>query len=166
MSRSHKKNTQEMKLIIGLFVFTACISAALFFIFKSTPVQEFLHGGTLAHDTVINTPKGAIFVEIADTDSARELGLSFKKKISTDEGMLFVFDTPGNYAFWMKDMNFPLDIIWLDENGRVVKIEGNVAPSTYPGYFVNDAKAKYVLEISASTSEKLGIYLGTKLKLK
>ena len=62
-------------------------------------------------------------IEIADTGKKREQGLSGKNNIGGDYGMLFIFEKPGFYAFWMKDMNFAIDIIWLDENYTVVGIK-------------------------------------------
>lgn len=82
--------------------------------------------------------------------------------------MLFVFDVPGKYGFWMKDMRFPIDMVWISQDGTVVHIEREVSPSTYfdfnpPKTFVNTPDAKYVLEMASGTSEKYGLYLGTKV---
>jgi uncharacterized membrane protein (UPF0127 family) len=110
-------------------------------------------------------PKGALEVEVADTISSRELGLSGRKKMNDDEGMLFVFDTPGRYGFWMKDMQFPLDIAWINQNGIVVYIERNVTPETYPKAFINQSEALYVLEVNAGLMEKFGLYMGSKIKI-
>ncbi len=116
------------------------------------------------HDVTVLMPKGALQVEVVDTKSSRALGLSGRSKLQDDEGMLFIFDNPGKYGFWMKDMNFPLDIVWVDQNGVVVWIERNLSPDTYPQAYMNKADAKYVLEINASSSEKFGLYLGSKVK--
>lgn len=117
------------------------------------------------HDVTILMPKGAIEVEVADTKASRERGLSGKQKMGDDEGLLFVFDAPGRYGFWMKDMNFALDIIWINQNGVVVAIERGVTPESYPQTFINDAEASYVLEINAGLAEKFGLYLGSKVKI-
>lgn len=117
------------------------------------------------HDVTLLMPKGALEVEVADTISSRELGLSGRKKLNDDEGMLFVFDTPGRYGFWMKDMQFPLDIAWINQNGIVVYIERNVTPETYPKAFINQSEALYVLEVNAGLLEKFGLYMGSKIKI-
>jgi uncharacterized membrane protein (UPF0127 family) len=110
-------------------------------------------------------PKGAIEVEVANTKASRELGLSGRKSMTDDEGLLFVFDTPGRYGFWMKDMKFPLDIIWINQNGIVVDIERNLTPDTYPKPYINDSDATYVLEINAGLAQHFGLYLGSKVKI-
>lgn len=164
MSKKTKTNRGKNTLkVILLFFVVFAISGGSFFIFKSKGVQGLMFNKNIRYDVVIKTPNGLINTEVADSDSARERGLSFRKSMQDSEGMLFIFEVPGRQAFWMKDMNFPLDILWLDEEGRVVYMEENVAVSTYPGYFVNKPKAKYVFEINAGMANKLGIYLGTKL---
>lgn len=117
------------------------------------------------HDVTILMPKGALEVEMVDTPASRELGLSGRTTMGDDEGMLFVFDDPGRYGFWMKDMKFPLDIIWINQNGVVVSIERELTPGSYPKAFTNQADASYVLEIKSGMSERFGLYLGSKIKI-
>lgn len=99
-------------------------------------------------------------VEAADTDAERTLGLSGRNELSEDRGLLFVFPTSGNHGIWMKDMNFPIDIIWLDEDKKVVHIEREVRPETFPYVFYPKAPAKYVLEVANTSSFDLGIDIG------
>ncbi len=68
-----------------------------------------------------------INAEVADTAEERRQGLSGKDSLSANSGMLFVFDGKTKNPFWMKDMNFPIDIIWIDE-GKIVGIEKNAQP--------------------------------------
>ncbi len=117
------------------------------------------------HDMMIAMPHGTMTVEVADTKSSRELGLSGRLMMGRHEGMLFVFPVPGRYGFWMKDMNFPLDIIWINQNGIVVEVERNADPSSYPKTFMNSSPASYVLELSAGEAEKQGVYIGSKIKM-
>lgn len=164
MSKKTKTNKSKDILKVALLFFVVfVISAFSFSIFKSKDIQGLVFNKEIRYDVVVKTPNGVINTEVADNDAKRERGLSFRKSMQDSEGMLFIFDVSGRQAFWMKDMNFPLDILWLDEEGRVVYMEENVATSTYPGYFVNEPKAKYVFEINAGLANKLGIYLGTKL---
>lgn len=111
-----------------------------------------------------------VFLEVANTPESRELGLSRRTSLAVDEGMLFVFDELGHYAFWMKDMEFPIDIIWLDQDGIVVNVENNATPASYfetkpPKVFINRPSALYVLELKAGEASEDGVYLGTKIKL-
>lgn len=115
-------------------------------------------------------PHGTIYAEVADTPQSRAQGLSGRTGLKEDEGMLFVFDQPGKYGFWMKDMLFPIDMVWISADGTVVYVEQNISPDTYfnsepPQTFVNEASAKYVLELSANQAEKYGLYLGAKVRI-
>jgi len=65
--------------------------------------------------------------------------------------MLFVFENPGIHGIWMKDMKFPIDIIWLDKDMSVISKELNVSPDTYPQVFYPSREAYYVLEVKAGT---------------
>lgn len=117
------------------------------------------------HNLTITMPNGAITAEIADTQSSRELGLSGRKVMEANHGLLFVFDVPGRYGFWMKDMLFPLDIIWINQDGLVVEVERNVKPESYPKTFINTSPASFVLEINAGKAEEEGVFIGSKVKI-
>lgn len=118
----------------------------------------------------ITLPKGEVYAEIVDTPQSRAQGLSERKGLAEDEGMLFVFEHPGKYGFWMKDMLFSIDIVWISEDGTVVHVEHSVTPETYskntsPQTFINTPDAKYVLELASGRADAFGLYLGTKVKI-
>ena len=69
-----------------------------------------------------------VTMAIASTDEQRIRGLSVIEKMNENEGMLFLFDKPSKQGFWMNKMNFPIDIIWLDSNNKVVHIEKQLEP--------------------------------------
>ncbi len=101
-------------------------------------------------------------VEVADTPAEREQGLSNHVPLAEGHGMFFIFDTPGQYGFWMKEMLFPLDIVWIDENGKVIGVERNILPETYPNQiFMPKSPIKYVLEINSGEALRFGIDIGT-----
>lgn len=103
----------------------------------------------------------AVFqVEVAQTQEERSRGLSGRAGMKDNQGMLFVFDQAAFQNFWMKDMKFPIDIIWMDGGFQVVDITRNLSPQTYPKTFTSLSPAKYVLEINAGLSEKNNILLG------
>lgn len=107
--------------------------------------------------------KGIKFsVNIADTDQERVQGLSGTQYLNDDQGMFFIFEKPGYYGIWMKEMMFPIDIIFLDESLIVVDIKKDISPDTYPEVFKPRAKAKYVLEINGGVSDKNGFMIGDK----
>ena len=103
--------------------------------------------------------------EVMSTPEGRERGLMSRDGLADDQGMLFIFDEPGDYPFWMKNMNFPIDIIWLDEVKTVVHAELNVPPCikdpcpVYPPH----VKALYVLEIASGEAVASGIKIGEQL---
>ncbi len=103
--------------------------------------------------------------EIAETTEQRVRGLSGRVQLGKDEGMLFVFSVPGTYAIWMPDMNFPIDIIWLDENMNVVDIKEHATPESYPEKFKPNKPASYVLEVSSGYVKEKGIQVGTKVAI-
>jgi uncharacterized membrane protein (UPF0127 family) len=99
-------------------------------------------------------------VEVADTTYLQEKGLSGHAPLSENEGMLFIFNKPDTYGFWMKDMLFPLDIIWIGADMHVVHIENSLAPETYPTVYYPQSPALYVLEVSAGEAQKHNIKIG------
>ncbi len=106
-----------------------------------------------------------IKVDLALTSEEQEQGLSGKKGLKPDEGMLFVFEQPGRYSFWMKDMNFPIDIIWLapsDVEGimKVIYIKKDARPESYPEVYGPAVDTKYVLEVVSGFSEKNNLKTG------
>ena len=123
-----------------------------------------LKGPTLAIGNLI------INLEIADTPELRTLGLSGHSPLSDSEGMLFVFEKVSAYHFWMKDMLFPLDIIWLEvdesnKEGSIVDISRNVLPESYPKSFSPSVPVRYVLEVNANLTERNNWKIGDRLKL-
>ncbi len=100
---------------------------------------------------------------VADTDYLRQKGLSGLDCMPQDQGMLFAFNVPDNYSFWMKDMHFPIDIIWLDQDKRVVTVAARVDPSSYPRSFKPDTPSLYVLELSAGKAADFGIVKSSQL---
>ena len=116
-------------------------------------------------EKIISFEAGSIRVQIADSQKEREKGLSSRKNLASDEGLLFIFEKPGFYGFWMKDMTFPIDIIWLDENLRIVHVEKNISPETFPTIFSSPIPSQYVLEINSGLSDQLGLTAGSKITL-
>jgi uncharacterized membrane protein (UPF0127 family) len=101
-----------------------------------------------------------IKVDLALTPAEHEQGLSGRQNLKENAGMLFIFSRSGKYPFWMKDMNFPIDMIWLSEDLRIVYIKKNAAPESYPESFGPDTNAKYVLEVVSGFSDKNNLKTG------
>ncbi len=128
------------------------------FVLIFTVIVVALYGQNFQSKVVVG---GKTFtVKVAETRYLLEKGLSGHKPLSSDEGMFFVFQAPQKYGFWMKDMTFAIDIIWLDSNYKISHIEKNVKPETYPKVFYPETDSKYVLEVQAGQSEILNLKIG------
>ncbi len=99
-------------------------------------------------------------VRLASTPDAQTKGLSGQHSMASNEGMLFTFDKPGPQCMWMKDMYFPLDILWLDNDQKVVHLEKNMTPSTYPDSYCSVKPARFVIELNAGQIDRSGIQEG------
>lgn len=88
-----------------------------------------------------------VSVDVADTVESRKRGLGGRTSLPRGTGMLFLFDTSDTYGMWMKDMHFPIDIIWLDASLRVVDLHEQADPASYPTVFKPMTDARYVLEV-------------------
>ncbi|HEX2013816.1 MAG TPA: DUF192 domain-containing protein [Nitrososphaera sp.] len=103
-----------------------------------------------------------LVADIASTGDQRSRGLAVKDSLADNQAMLFVFTKENNYGFWMYNMKFPIDIIWLDSNRQVVHIEHGLEPcdaDSCPTY-TPDAKALYVLETVSGFAKEHGIIEG------
>lgn len=132
-----------------LFFMLLCVTALILFLFAyMLPTKKIPYVSINNH--IFN-------LELAKTEKEREIGLAKYSNIQNDFGMLFVFEKSGNYSFWMKDMKFPIDIIFI-RNGKIVAIFNNVPPPTsnssqlpiYKPEKISDT----VLEINAGLSKK------------
>jgi uncharacterized membrane protein (UPF0127 family) len=111
------------------------------------------------------TPGGFITIEVVDTPELRRQGLSGRESLAEDRGMLFVFEEPStDNCFWMKDMNFSIDMVWLNENREVVTVASNISPETYPETFCPELPAKYGLELAENRANELDIVNGEQLR--
>lgn len=98
---------------------------------------------------------------VADTLAEREQGLSGVTSLPKNGGMLFVFETERRWGIWMKDMQIPIDIVWLDADKKVVHIEPYVDPELDTNVtFLPDEAALYVIELASGEVDKAGIKVG------
>jgi len=110
--------------------------------------------------TTISVRDKSLVTETATTSQEKRRGLCCRQSLQHDSGMLFVYETPGDYRFWMKDTLIPLDIIWIDSAKTIVHIENNVQPSSYPKSFASPTESQYILETNAGWAEKNSIQTG------
>ena len=102
---------------------------------------------------------------IADSPEEREKGLGGRTSLESNEGMLFIFEDEELYSFWMKDMFFSIDILWISSGGKIVDVRRRVSPETYPESFTPRAPARYVLELPAGLSEEYNLDIGDEITM-
>ena len=149
--KARKKKTASALKFALVLIFSIFIAGYLATVFERT-------SGLL-----IRTPKATLSALVADTEVLREKGLSGRDSLCSNQAMLFVFDSDSMPGFWMKDMKFQIDIIWLDSNKRVVTIKSNADPAKYPEVYYPELDSRYVVEISSGLIKRLGIGVGTVL---
>lgn len=119
-------------------------------------------------EVIFKTEKGEVkfLAEVADNTIKRTRGLSGKESLGEKEGMLFVYEIAGKPGFWMKEMNFPIDIIWI-KGEEVVGITEKISPESYKEkkVFYPEAAVDKILEIKAGETEKNNIKAGDKAKV-
>jgi len=103
-----------------------------------------------------------LWVEVADTLEKRRAGLSGRKKLEENRGMLFAFDTPDIHGIWMKDMNFSIDILWVDKDYRIIDIKQQARPESFPNIFYPRADAVYIIEVRSGFTRLHNINIGDK----
>ena len=109
-------------------------------------------------------PSGAEFrLELADDAEKRSVGYMYRQHVPSDEGMLFVFESPERYPFWMKNCRVHLDIIWLNDAYRVVEIAHDLPPCPEVGECPNVfpmRPASFVLEVAGGMAQREGLQRG------
>lgn len=110
--------------------------------------------------------KTVVALEVARSEAERARGLMFRTDLAEQAGMIFLFERPGIYPFWMKNTLIPLDMIWMDADHRIVHIAHDVPPckaDPCPNYPPN-AKASSVLELAAGVAAKHHLAEGNVLR--
>jgi len=156
--------------LAGLGVVGICaiisVSFLIYFTQQTHPVSASATGDFTGYQMqTILIDNQRIKVAVANTPALQALGLGNRDGLTTDEGMLFVFPTAKRYGFWMKDMHFSIDMIWITADDKIEYMAQNVAPDTYPEDFVPPAPALYVLEVPAGYAQSHNFNLGDMAQL-
>ncbi|MBI2335095.1 DUF192 domain-containing protein [Candidatus Daviesbacteria bacterium] len=156
------------KFLIQFILLSILIFFALALYTNKIPTIPFLPQPVKEAQIIINESK--IKVAVADTREKRSKGLSGRSALGEGEGMLFIFEKPDKYPFWMKGVSFPLDFVWINGE-KVVDFTENVPPpvagskdADLPIYVAKEPIDK-LLEIPAGTVAKLNIKTGDAIKL-
>jgi uncharacterized membrane protein (UPF0127 family) len=101
----------------------------------------------------------AVKVRIAQTEEQKRKGLSGARQLSSSSGLLFLIANERG-CIWMKDMRFSIDVLWFGPGGRLVDMQKNLSPQTYPESFCPDAQARYILEVPAGFADDKNLHEG------
>ena len=128
---------------------------------KEVPKEEDPRRNQGLETTIINIKGLQIEAEKAITQAEQTTGLSYRKTPLRDgQGMLFIFQADANHGIHMPNMHFAIDIVWITKEKRIVHIEENITPETYPEIFSSPEKARYVLELPAGYIQRSNIAIG------
>lgn len=154
-----------MKQTLTVALILALCAILISLVYTKLPVPSSAISTAPANVHTVEIGGQTVRVDIADTPQKREKGLGGRASLLPDEGMLFVFPADGKYAFWMKDMQFPIDILWLSASSTIVDIAESISPSVYPASFLPHALARYVLELPAGFSNEYGVHVGDSVQI-
>ena len=161
------KTISKLNIILGVVLLLMAIA---FFIVQDNNSRNKTEENKPHNISEVCFESNCFNVEIADTSEKRETGLMNRKYLKPNSGMLFSFEEENKYNFWMKNVLIPLDMIWIDQNRKVVFIKENAEPCKTEDNecetFVSDKKAKYVLEISGGMSEEIELNIGDEVEFK
>ncbi len=143
----------------SIYILTVIAVAVLFYIVKTNQISDSDYTKVIINDKIIE-------VEIAGTAETHYRGLSNRKNLCENCGMLFVFPDKKERTFVMRNMNFPLDIIWIDDD-KIVKIDKNLPPEgkNPANNYNSGAPVNYVLEVNGGFADKNNIKTGNKITL-
>lgn len=144
----HKRLLQ----LVGLSIAIVALGLVLFFIPR--------HNN---NTTTLSSSGHSYTLTLATTSQTQEKGLGDRSSLPVNQGMLFVFSGESLQCFWMKDMHFPLDMIWVGTQKQVLFVKSNVSPDTYPESFCPNVQAQYVIELNAGQAQAAKIQVGDTL---
>ena len=160
-----------MGFFVRLLVVVLVVAGATLFVQRQTQLyqKQDIDASLIEQDaktTRVRIGNNVLSVEIADTDTKRAQGLSGRTALAENAGMLFIFDVPGFYNFWMPNMRFPIDIIWIDENRHIIGIVENappINPEEAAVQYAPPAPIAYALETQAGFSAEHNIAAGQRV---
>ena len=154
-------------ILVTVFITLVIVFAAgwLFLPIQPFPDQDSTSSSDITQYAVWSENERCFRLDVADTNILRRQGLSGRDSLDPDEGMLFLYNLSGEYGYWMKDMNFAIDIIWLNRNDEIVTILSSVSPDSYPEIFYPEVSARKVIEVSAGIATELDLEIGDMLNV-
>ncbi len=157
---------KDLFLIGGLVLFIlALLIAGKIMGFSGLASPSLSNKATDGTKTSVSIKDLSIDAEIASTTDSQTKGLSDRANLPTGRGMLFIYDDESSRSFWMKNVSFPLDIIWIDSNYKIVGIDRNIQTElgksdSELAHYGQAFQSQYVLEINGGTASKNNIQIG------
>jgi uncharacterized membrane protein (UPF0127 family) len=161
---------KQVRYLVGIGVFLLVVAASFLFFFKQGKPQAPTDGVKVTLSPKTDTEK-TFTLEVVKDGAAQVKGLSGRSGLGADQGMLFDYGsndghdhgTDENHCIWMKEMNFSIDVVWVDSTERITSIVPDLSPDTYPQAYC--AKAEKILELPAGTAARHGLRVGQKIDL-
>ena len=153
MKRKTKKWKKNYRFFAAFIIIVLVVVSILYIL--NRPFQQ----------AIVTFPDGSkVLADLADTQKEREKGLANVGTLESDRGMLFLFKDPNLYGFWSKDMKVSIDIIWCDNNGKVIYIIEDLPPCKDDcTIFYPPSGAKFVVEVSSGFVSEHGIKVGDEI---
>lgn len=135
--------------VIGLVVASVIFAAIIVISSSSQP------------KTIVRVGDAVVTATIAQTPASRTQGLSGTTQLGAGEALLMVFPNDGIWKIWMKDMNYPIDILWLDADKKIIYIVKNAPPEAGTSVvYEPESPARYIVELSAGTVDRAVVAIG------
>jgi hypothetical protein len=150
--KKYKQSRQNKIFLVFLLIFVLLTFYNILSSIKYLQLDKYNNLGKIGTEYFI--------FDEADTPGTQELGLSFRERMCNRCGMIFEFKESGNFAFWMKDMRYDLDMIYVDEHKKVVEILRGFKKESYPAVYQNENPSKYVIELNSGAVDGYGIKIG------
>ena len=160
---------KQKQIVVSVIILSIVAVACMVFLAIATRPASDIALRLDSLDTIeanINQAEFVLFVP--KTTAQRINGLSDVDQLADNKGMLFREDNQTTYRLWMKDMLMSIDILWVDQNDKIIHLAQNISPETYPQTYQNptDKPAAYAIELAAGAIDKHAIRLGDKVSLR
>lgn len=150
-----RANLEKIKSARRALVFIVCTLSAIvvvLYLHRDNQVDRMTFGTNTLRITTVTTVE----------DQAK--GLGGRLSLDAAEGMLFSYQAEAaNRCFWMKDMRFAIDMIWINDNKEIVQIIPNIQPESFPTSYCNERPARYVLEVASGKAQRSKVNEGMRL---
>ncbi len=148
-------------VVYGFLAFLCIIGVGMAF---SSMGGYYEHSSVPPYERLVTIGETPFKVDVADTPAERERGLSHTPP-QPPRSMLFVFDYDERWGIWMKDMNYPIDVLWITADLQVAHVVPDMHPASFPRVYRSDMPVRYVLELPAGTIEAYNLAVGNQVAL-